>query len=179
MHAGTRASRPTSCGAPPCDPREGISCHRRDDDLAERPHDSNKQAVEEILRRTDGELYAVFNNGAFGLPGAVEDLSRDRTTLRRPMLPRPKRSKLRQEVAEAKAEFGSLSYLVNVAGISHHAPIHEITDEQWSRMIAVHLNGSFYCIRAILPGMLEAGFGIISQKLEIVRRGQTHCPHPA
>lgn len=38
---------------------------------------SIKQAVEEILRRTDGTLYAVFNNGAFGLPGAVEDLSRD------------------------------------------------------------------------------------------------------
>ena len=38
---------------------------------------SIKQAVDEILRRTDGRLYAVFNNGAFGLPGAVEDLSRD------------------------------------------------------------------------------------------------------
>ncbi len=38
---------------------------------------SIRQAVDEILRRTDGELYAVFNNGAFGLPGAVEDLSRD------------------------------------------------------------------------------------------------------
>ncbi len=38
---------------------------------------SISQAVDEILRRTDGELYAVFNNGAFGLPGAVEDLSRD------------------------------------------------------------------------------------------------------
>lgn len=34
-------------------------------------------ALEETLRRTDGELYALFNNGAFGLPGAVEDLSRD------------------------------------------------------------------------------------------------------
>ena len=38
---------------------------------------SIKQAIEEILDRTDGRLYAVFNNGAFGLPGAVEDLSRD------------------------------------------------------------------------------------------------------
>jgi len=38
---------------------------------------SIKQAVDEILHRTGGELYAVFNNGAFGLPGAVEDLSRD------------------------------------------------------------------------------------------------------
>ncbi len=38
---------------------------------------SIEQAVAEILSRTGGELYAVFNNGAFGLPGAVEDLSRE------------------------------------------------------------------------------------------------------
>jgi NAD(P)-dependent dehydrogenase (short-subunit alcohol dehydrogenase family) len=38
---------------------------------------SIRQAVDEILYRTQGELYALFNNGAFGLPGAVEDLSRD------------------------------------------------------------------------------------------------------
>lgn len=34
-------------------------------------------AFEEVMRRTEGELYALFNNGAYGLPGAVEDLSRD------------------------------------------------------------------------------------------------------
>lgn len=34
-------------------------------------------AFEEVMRLTDGELYALFNNGAYGLPGAVEDLSRD------------------------------------------------------------------------------------------------------
>lgn len=39
--------------------------------------DSIKKAVAEILRRTDGELYALFNNGAYAIPGAVEDLSRD------------------------------------------------------------------------------------------------------
>ena len=39
--------------------------------------ESIKQAFDEVMRRTDGELYALFNNGAYGLPGAVEDLSRD------------------------------------------------------------------------------------------------------
>jgi NAD(P)-dependent dehydrogenase (short-subunit alcohol dehydrogenase family) len=34
-------------------------------------------AVRKIFNETDGTLYALFNNGAFGLPGAVEDLSRD------------------------------------------------------------------------------------------------------
>jgi len=33
-------------------------------------------AVDDILKRTDGKLYALFNNGAYGQPGAVEDLSR-------------------------------------------------------------------------------------------------------
>ncbi len=37
---------------------------------------SIKHAVEQVLTETDGELYALFNNGAFGQPGAVEDLSR-------------------------------------------------------------------------------------------------------
>ncbi|WP_019625488.1 SDR family oxidoreductase [Thioalkalivibrio sp. ALJT] len=33
-------------------------------------------AVAEVLHRTDGHLYALFNNGAYGQPGAVEDLNR-------------------------------------------------------------------------------------------------------
>jgi NAD(P)-dependent dehydrogenase (short-subunit alcohol dehydrogenase family) len=34
-------------------------------------------AVDETLARTDGCLHALFNNGAYGQPGAVEDLSRE------------------------------------------------------------------------------------------------------
>jgi len=38
---------------------------------------SIQQAVKQIIELTDGEIYGLFNNGAFGQPGAVEDLSRD------------------------------------------------------------------------------------------------------
>lgn len=38
---------------------------------------SIQTAFEEIMQRTNGNLYALFNNGAFGLTGAVEDLNRD------------------------------------------------------------------------------------------------------
>jgi NAD(P)-dependent dehydrogenase (short-subunit alcohol dehydrogenase family) len=38
---------------------------------------SIKAAVEQVLEKTGGELYALFNNGAYGQPGACEDLSRD------------------------------------------------------------------------------------------------------
>jgi NAD(P)-dependent dehydrogenase (short-subunit alcohol dehydrogenase family) len=37
---------------------------------------SIEAAVDELLQRTGGRLYALFNNGAYGQPGACEDLSR-------------------------------------------------------------------------------------------------------
>ncbi|WP_457673044.1 SDR family oxidoreductase [Thiolapillus sp.] len=42
--------------------------------------DSIASAVEQVLERSGGRLYGLFNNGAYGQPGAVEDL--DRQTLR-------------------------------------------------------------------------------------------------
>ena len=39
--------------------------------------DSIQLAFKKVMQLTDGKLYALFNNGAFGLPGAVEDLTRD------------------------------------------------------------------------------------------------------
>jgi NAD(P)-dependent dehydrogenase (short-subunit alcohol dehydrogenase family) len=41
-----------------------------------RDSESIAAAVDEVLARTGGRLYALFNNGAYGQPGAVEDLSR-------------------------------------------------------------------------------------------------------
>jgi NAD(P)-dependent dehydrogenase (short-subunit alcohol dehydrogenase family) len=44
-------------------------------DLAD--SESIRAAVSELLEATDGELFGLFNNGAYGQPGAVEDLSRE------------------------------------------------------------------------------------------------------
>ena len=52
---------------------EGLESLQLDLDDSE----SIKKAVAIILDRTGGELYGLFNNGAYGIPGAVEDLSRD------------------------------------------------------------------------------------------------------
>jgi NAD(P)-dependent dehydrogenase (short-subunit alcohol dehydrogenase family) len=53
--------------------QDGFECLRLD--LA----DSNSihQAVEKLSHMTGGKIDALFNNGAFGQPGAVEDLTRD------------------------------------------------------------------------------------------------------
>lgn len=56
---------------------EGITCIQLD--VAD--SGSIQRAVEETLELCEGKLYGLFNNGAYGQPGAVEDLTRD--TLRR------------------------------------------------------------------------------------------------
>ncbi len=38
---------------------------------------SIKSTVDQVLENTGGHLYALFNNGAYGQPGACEDLSRE------------------------------------------------------------------------------------------------------
>jgi len=38
--------------------------------------DSISSALENLLEQTEGRLYALFNNGAYGQPGAVEDIER-------------------------------------------------------------------------------------------------------
>jgi len=52
---------------------EGLESLRLDLDDS----DSINRAVDEVLQRTGGTLYALFNNGAYGQAGAVEDLRRD------------------------------------------------------------------------------------------------------
>ena len=39
--------------------------------------ESIERALGQVLERTGGRLYALFNNGAYGQPGAVEDLTRE------------------------------------------------------------------------------------------------------
>lgn len=56
---------------------ENISCIQMD--LAD--SDSVQRAVVEFFTISHGQIYALFNNGAYGQPGAVEDLTR--STLRK------------------------------------------------------------------------------------------------
>jgi len=87
-------------------------------------------------------------------------------------------SQVTRAMAEARAALGSVDYLVNIAGIFQEARAQEITDADWMRMISVHLNGTFYCCRAVLAGMIERRFGVIVNMSSLhALRGQANAAH--
>ena len=65
-------------------------------------------------------------------------------------------------VARAEEELGRIDVLVNSAGIPGESlRTVDVSDEEWQRVFAINANGSFYMCRAVLPGMIERGYGRI------------------
>lgn len=64
-------------------------------------------------------------------------------------------------VAKAEASFGPVTHLINNAGHVHQGCFTELKVEEFDRMIAVHLRGTFLCTQAVLKGMLARGQGVI------------------
>jgi 2-dehydro-3-deoxy-L-rhamnonate dehydrogenase (NAD+) len=57
---------------------------------------------------------------------------------------------------------GRIDILVNNAGIAGRAaPVWEQNDQDWQRVIDINLTGVFYCCRAVMPHMLQRGYGRI------------------
>lgn len=64
-------------------------------------------------------------------------------------------------VEEAAERTGRLDAVVANAGIWKGAPIEEISDGEWSEMLAINLTGVFHVVRAAVPFMKEAREGRI------------------
>ncbi len=57
--------------------------------------------------------------------------------------------------------FGDITALVNNAGIAEQTLFTDLTDEQWQKMFATHVDGAFYCCKGVLPYMIKQHKGNI------------------
>ena len=60
-----------------------------------------------------------------------------------------------------RTQLGPVTILVNAAGLDGFKRFLDIDFELWQRIINVNLHGVFHCIQAVLPDMVEAGWGRI------------------
>ncbi|MBZ0287806.1 MAG: SDR family oxidoreductase, partial [Anaerolineae bacterium] len=68
---------------------------------------------------------------------------------------------VKRAVAMVEKELGGVDILVNNAGYAHFVSIADLDVDEWQRTLDVNLTGPFYCIKAVLPGMMERRFGRI------------------
>ncbi|MFD5569371.1 SDR family oxidoreductase [Streptomyces cadmiisoli] len=78
----------------------------------------------------------------------------------------------------AVREHGRLDIVVNNAGLGGTAELVDMSDEQWTRVLDVTLNGTFRCTRAALRAMRTTGGGVIVNNASVVgwraQPGQAH-----
>lgn len=93
-------------------------------------------------------------------PGPVEALAaRDPGRLHAVTADVADAAQVARALADARARFGPVSVLVNNAGQAESTPFLKTDAALWQRMLAVNLTGVMICTQAVLPGMLEGGWG--------------------
>jgi len=81
-------------------------------------------------------------------------------------------------VSAALSSFGRMDILVNNAGIAAAAPVQDIPVEQWDRVIAVHLRGTFLMTRRVLPLLYAQDSGsIINTASQLAYKGAPGFAH--
>jgi 2-hydroxycyclohexanecarboxyl-CoA dehydrogenase len=77
-----------------------------------------------------------------------------------------------------RQRLGPVTILVNAAGIDGFKRFANLTFEAWQRVIDVNLNGVFHCVQAVLPDMLDAGWGrIVNISSSSAHSGQPFMAH--
>jgi 2-hydroxycyclohexanecarboxyl-CoA dehydrogenase len=84
------------------------------------------------------------------------------------------RAQLDTALSAIRAALGPITILVNAAGLTGFRRFTNITFEEWARVVDVNLNGVFHVTQAVLPDMLDAGWGRIVN----ISSSSTHSGSP-
>jgi 3-oxoacyl-[acyl-carrier protein] reductase len=73
---------------------------------------------------------------------------------------------------------GPVDILVNNAGVVGECPLAQMPSDEWDRVMNVNLRGAFLCTRAVLPTMIERGWGrVINMASQIGQIGGDTMTH--
>ena len=88
------------------------------------------------------------------------------------------RAQVDAAVAAIRKQFGPILVLVNAAGVEGFQKFSTMTFQDWSKVIDVNLNGVFHTTQAVLPDMVEAGWGrIVNISSSSTHSGQPFMAH--
>ena len=89
-------------------------------------------------------------------------------------------SAARSVVDAALAEFGTVDVLINNAGVFERAPVLDLDEDGWDRVLDVNLKGAFFCAQAAARAMLGRGGAIVNVASDAAWSGGLNpCAHYA
>jgi NAD(P)-dependent dehydrogenase (short-subunit alcohol dehydrogenase family) len=88
------------------------------------------------------------------------------------------RTQIDAGVGAVHTQLGRPTILVNNAGLQGFDPFLKITAELWTRILTVNLTGTFHCCQAVVPDMIEEGWGrIVNISSSSAQGGQPLMTH--
>lgn len=115
-----------------------------------------------LLLAREGASVAVTDINDDAGNRVVEEIKQAGGTARYWSLDTADEENVRVVFADVVEQFGPITVLVNNAGIAGvNKPTHEVTREEWVKVINVNVNGVFYCTKHVIPIMRKAGGGSI------------------
>ncbi|HKO27338.1 MAG TPA: SDR family NAD(P)-dependent oxidoreductase [Solirubrobacteraceae bacterium] len=136
-------------------------------------------AIAEAYAREGADVCLADRSVSSGLNALAEHCRRHGTSISHVVGDVADVGDVEQMVATATDALGGrIDVLVNAAGIATESSVEAMPVEMWDEMIRVDLRSVFLCSHAVLPGMLERGWGrIISIASQLGIKGATGLAH--
>jgi len=109
----------------------------------------------------DGTDVAVLDRHVGGAQAVADEIARTGRRALAAEVDVADTASVARAVADVRATLGPIHVVVNSAGIADFAPLAELAEERWLRMLDVHLNGTYRVTRAAFADMVAAGWGRI------------------
>jgi 2-hydroxycyclohexanecarboxyl-CoA dehydrogenase len=126
----------------------------------------------------DGCAVAIFDRDAEAGAAAAAKIVAAGGTAEGVAVDVAERDQIDAGVEQVRSHFGPATVLVNNAGVEGFDPFLKISLEKWNRLLAVNLTGTFQCCQAVVPGMVDAGWGrIVNISSSSAQSGQPLMTH--
>ena len=127
---------------------------------------------------TDGNAVAVFDRDGEAADAAAAKIEAAGGSAIGVTVDVTDRALIDAGVATTAERLGTPTILVNSAGLDGFDPFLTITLEKWQRILDVNLTGTFQVCQAVVPGMIEEGWGrIVNISSSSAQGGQPVMTH--
>ena len=126
----------------------------------------------------DGAAVAVFDRNAEAGNEAAAKIAAAGGTSLAATVDVGEQDQIAAGVAEVRERLGRPTILVNNAGMDGFDRFLDISLEKWNRLLNVNLTGTFLCCQAVVPDMIDAGWGrIVNISSSSAQGGQPLMTH--